>query len=378
MGRTRKEMKPSKTKGSKAYATPNKRKLPSRKRTLTKFYHPPTSPTPTVTPNILATVDSLLDGPTLDDKIRGKFARKSKDDDQDSDEDASDSGSESDSPPPAPPKKKSCTQKPKNLSPKFASSEKSDGDRNKKKKGKDKTDDDIVSVDDSEDENKNLDPFDRHLTKESKRLAGDVHLRKRFMDLRGDVDMYKRKADEWKALANNKVDSIGNLTHDLEEMEKKLTELERKNAELENKNNQMTSVLTHIRSNPEELYDQVMKKKGSKGSKKGHRKRKSDSSGSSVEVIEQDTGFTAHCKKTMPVVYRTFKFINNKTQEALFMDLMCNNVGKEELIYKDNDTEERKAEVAKTREYYIEEFSTMWMRQLNEHRTYVQVSEKHL
>jgi hypothetical protein len=60
------------------------------------------------------------------------------------------------------------------------------------------------------------------------------------------------------------------------------------------------------------------------------------------------------------------------------MDLMLDNVGKEELIYKDNDDDKRKAEVAENRRYYIQEFSTLWMRQLNEHRTYVQVSKKHL
>ena len=377
MGRTSKETKPSKRKGSKASATPHKRDLPLRKRTLTKFYGRRTSPTPIVTPNILTLVDGLLDGPTLDEKLWGNVARKPNDDDRDSDEDSEDSESEEDSTPTrAPPKKKSSIQKPKDVSPNFVSAGKSDGGRNKKKRYQDERDDDVITI---SSQNSAMDSYNRQLSKEAQRLAADSHLRKKFRDLYDDRDMHKRKADEWKILANNQNDSIGNLTQDLEDMEKKLTELERKNAELEQKNSQMTSALTHIRNNPEEIVEQIMNtKKGSKGSKKGHRKRKSDSSGSSVEVVEQDTGFIAHCKKTMPAVYRTFKFINTTKQQAQFMDLMLDNVGKEELIYKDNDTDERKAEVTKNRQYYIQEFSTLWMRQLNEHRTYVQVSKKHL
>lgn len=83
-------------------------------------------------------------------------------------------------------------------------------------------------------------------------------------------------------------------------------------------------------------------------------------------------------KEAVSAVYRTVKFINNDGQLKLFTDQVMNNLGKEELIVDPNMTEEQKAVVEAKRTETCEAYGGVWVKELNDHRTYVQVSTKQL
>ena len=74
--------------------------------------------------------------------------------------------------------------------------------------------------------------------------------------------------------------------------------------------------------------------------------------------------------------YRTFKFICTNLQETQFCELVMDNIGIKNLTYMDNDSEERKAEVAKNRKKFKQTYQSFWVSYLNKHRSYTQVSDE--
>ena len=160
-----------------------------------------------------------------------------------------------------------------------------------------------------------------------------------------------------------------------DELQTEFEVLKRKHGLLENENAYMKQALTHIRNNPEQLISQIAQK-GSGSRKKGG-KRKSDGQ-QFLDDRETEAGMIKIGKEAVNAVYRTVKFINNDGQLKLFTEQVMNNLGKEELIVDPNMTEEQKAVVKEKRTETCEVYGGVWVTQLNDHGTYVQVSTKQL
>ena len=74
--------------------------------------------------------------------------------------------------------------------------------------------------------------------------------------------------------------------------------------------------------------------------------------------------------------YRTYKFICTDLQETQFCELVMDSIGIKEYTYKVNDSEQRKAWVAKNRKQFKHTYGPGWVSYLNKHRSYTQVSDE--
>jgi hypothetical protein len=183
----------------------------------------------------------------------------------------------------------------------------------------------------------------------------------------------------------NRVKQLQDSSHQknllIDELQVELTNLQHKFGVLENDNERVRAALLHVRNHPEELVRQITKKKGAK--KMIMKKRSVDSGdtdGDGGATVDHNviSAMMSTGKDTVNIVYRTFKFINNEKQKAMFLELMLNNLGDANLIFLPNDSDERKAKVEEKRKLTVEEYGAYWISQLNVHRTYVQVSAGNL
>jgi Uri superfamily endonuclease len=191
-----------------------------------------------------------------------------------------------------------------------------------------------------------------------------------------DVHAEKEEAKQQKVIASY-VSKLATLKDDLLEKEDENQILQSKYASLtakltftERENAQLRGALQEIRANPQQ-YATSVAKKGS-GTKRGRKK------GDRMDDELTKTGMISIGKEAVKTVYRVIKFINTKAQEDHFVDSVLNHLGKEELMYFPDDTEERKAEVLEKRAQCVEDYGKDWVSELNCLRTYVQVSAKQL
>ena len=174
-------------------------------------------------------------------------------------------------------------------------------------------------------------------------------------------------------------DKIGQLKIDLQEKEEDYEDLttehqtlKRNYDELKGSHDHLRAALDHIRNHPENALGQI-KKKGS-----GSRRKVKGDGDQFIDDGPTAAGMITLGKDAVKSIYRVFKFINNYEQEAMFKEMVLDNLGKEELLHKAGETDEQKAIVDEKRKVCADAYGVFWLKELNEHRTYVQVSTKQL
>jgi len=303
--------------------------------------------------SIVDVVDDILKGPTTDElllKARKERAHQTKNDDVDeeSERNSSESGEDNDYEESEDEKPTEQTKTPR----------KSPSQRGKK----DKTDE-ILSV--------SSNSSDMQSQKEKRRVH-DADDRRSSSGGQKVIENYKKTVATLRESTKEKDQEIKEKDEEIDELKDELHDLKRKFGLLENENAKARAALLHIRNNPEELVREA----AMKGPTRKYSKTKASMLRSlTVDGVKGKGTLLTTGKETVKnIVYRTFKFINNNTQETMFCNLVMNNLGLEELLFQASDTEERKAEVEKKRKEICEEYGPIWVSELNSHRTYVQVS----
>ena len=178
----------------------------------------------------------------------------------------------------------------------------------------------------------------------------------------------------------------------LQEMTAKLREMEEKTEKLELRDRQTTAALAYARENPEALIP----KNSTKGNKKRASSEKSDDltdeeddedneedddSDEDASVVEKvkakrDKDMVPFGNSAVISVFRTKKFISTNQQQAKFLEAVLDKLGKSELIHKHGRSDAQKGLVTKMRKKYMKKWAKSWVRYLNSHRNYTQVSEQ--
>ena len=203
-------------------------------------------------------------------------------------------------------------------------------------------------------------------SEKARRRVEDADSRRSQNDSNAIINYYKTKYLSAKEKNRQKNQQLDELDADIRTLSSQYENLENDNAKLK-------ATLLHVRNNPEQLVQDILKKRGSRASKA---KRIVDSENGLAPAVR--SAYYSSGNDAVKTVYRTFKFINNDEQENMFHMAVMNHLGKQELMYLADDTDERKAKVDDLRKKTRDDFGTYWVGQLNVHRTYVQVSSQHL
>jgi chromosome segregation ATPase len=198
---------------------------------------------------------------------------------------------------------------------------------------------------------------DMRSTKENRRLEDNAHKDKEAAKQQKAIESYVKKISDLKVNLQKKEDEF-------EELKLNHDELKQKYKRIEYENGRIRGVLQKVRDSPEEFASQL--------AKKGSGKRKKV--GPTMDDASTKSGMTSLGKEAVKSVWRVYKFINTKAHEETFIESVLDHLGKEEFMYYNTDTDERKRDVLQKRLECIEDYGKGWVSELNVHRTYVQVS----